>query len=493
VLEKIKHNLGIKIMAVVLAVLIWFVVYINDNPIETRQLTIPLSVVNEEALTADNLRVLNEYSTEVEIFVRGRKADVDSVSSNDFIAYLDFNEVEDENTVFLTVTDLSYLGERNISTGFSGSGRIGVSIDRIVTGEVPINVVINGEPADGFSVVGTILKPANYIAIDIKSLVQEVDRAEVEVDVNELRGTETIRKLCMVYDEYGNVINELSNQTAVDITVSIAKNIPVNVVTEGAPATDYLMTKTEALPDEVLITGSEEDLSKINSISTLPVSLSGATESFTAQANLSSPPSGTAFVGTGNVDVEVHIEGLYEKTLPISANNITIRWGTPTQRIYSIIEDGYSITLKGRQGILDSLTLNSISPYIDVSTVEDGESSLPLRFQNLGSLEQITYPLVRVYTESLRNIEVETDLITINGMDVEKYSYAFETETETMEVRGISDDLNEIDVRNLRMSVDAAGLEPGTQEITVNVTLPNGVVLSDDLKATLIISDKINE
>lgn len=492
-LERIKHNLGLKIMAVIFAGILWFVVYINDNPIETRNLIIPLSVLNEETLASDNLRVLNEYSTVIEIYVRGRKTDVESVIESDFLAYLDFSEIIDENTTYLNVNELNYLGERNISFGFSSSGRIGVIIDRVVTGEVPITVVLNGEPAVGFEVVGTLLKPANYIAIDIQSLVLEVDRAVVEIDVNELRGTETIRKLCTVYDEFGNVINELSNKTAVDVTVNIAKSIPVDVVTAGIPEKDHLVTNTEALPKEVLITGSEEDLAKINSISTLPISLSGSTETFMANAGLVSPPSGTAFVGTGNVEVEVSIEALFEKIITIDANDITIRWGTPTVKTYSILKNNYNVTLKGRQAILDVINVNSISPYIDVSNAEDGQGSLPLRFQSLGSLEQISYPLVDIYVESKVSFEVDTTLITVNGTDNTKFTYAFQSETETLEVSGLTERINAVNILNLRMAVDATGLTAGTHEVLVNLTLPDGVVLIRNLEATLVVTDKPNE
>ncbi|MBN2884160.1 MAG: hypothetical protein JXN10_11575, partial [Clostridia bacterium] len=412
-LEKIKHNLGIKIIAVVLAVLIWFVVYINDNPIETRYINIPVSVLNEDSLAKDNLRVLNDYSTEIEIFVRGRKADVDSVTEKDFIAYLDFSEVKDKSTEYLEVTDLTYLGDRNVSSGFTGSGRIGVNIDRIVIGEVPITVNLNGVPAEGFSVVGTVLKPANYTTTDIESLVRKVDSAVVEIDVNELRGTETIRKPCVVYDEFGNVINELSNKIYIDVTINIAKTIPVAVVTSGIPETDHLMTKIEAQPREVLITGSEEDLSKINSISTLPISLNGATETFLVSVGLASSPSGTALVGTGSVDVEISIEALYEKVIAIDVDDITVRWGTPSQKAYKIIDNDYNVTIKGRQSILDVVNVNSLTPYIDVSTAMDGQSSLPLRFQSLGSLEQVSFPLIEVFIESKTSIEADTSLITI--------------------------------------------------------------------------------
>lgn len=491
-LERIRHNLGIKIMAVVFAVLIWFIVYINDNPIETRHLIIPLSVLNEDSLAKDNLRVLNEYSTEAEIYVRGRKADVDSVTESDFIAYLDFSSITDESSEYIEITDLRYLGDRNISSGLSGSGRIGVSIDRIVTGEVPINVVLTGSPADGFSVIGTILKPANFIAIDIQSIVRNVDSAVVEVDINELRGTETIRKLCVVYDEFGNVINELSNKTAIDVTVNIAKSIPVDVVTSGIPAQDHLMIKAEATPSEVLITGSEVDLAKISRITTTPISVNGATGTFSESVSLSSPPSGTAFVGSGNVDVEVMIETLYEKSISISAGDITVRWGTPASKFYSVIDKNYSVTVKGRQSILDAVTVNSLTPYIDVSSAEDGESNLPLRFQSLGSLEQITFPLVEVYVETKLKLDVNTNLITVNGSSVDKFIYTFQSGTESINVQGITAALEGLNTANLRMSISVLGLEAGTHEVPLSLTLPDGVTLSSEPKVTVVIAEKPN-
>lgn len=480
-----------KILSVIIAVLFWFIVYTNENPIETRQMNIPLTPINENYLASANLRILNEYAGEVGISLKGRKTELDRINAGDFMAYIDFSNVDSEYVEYVEISDLTYIGDRNISYELSGSGRIGLSVDRIVAGEVPITVEIIGEPADGFVVAVPTVRPANYAILEIKSLVQEVASAIVTVDVTGLKGTKTVRKFCMVYDTNGNIISELSNETAIDITINIAKEVPVSVRLEGNPAEDHLVTASTANPGFVLVSGSEEDLVMIERISTMPIDIQGISETFTTTAGLMSLPAGTGFVGAGEVEVTVTLESLYEKPVLFSKGQIEIRWGKPSSlKIYTILNDDVEVMVKGRQDVLDMVTSGTVSAYIDVSGQEDGSISLPLRFDNLAGVEQVSFPLVDILIQSKLSLKIETSTISLVNRQGGLYDYSFLRAEETLVLKGFEEDIALLNPLNIKPQIDVGELGPGTHTVPVSVTLSDGVELFQDFTTVIIITGK---
>lgn len=489
-LQKIRHNLAMKILSVLIAVLFWFVVYTNENPIETRQLEIALTPINIESLADKNIRVLNEYEEKVEITIKGRKTEIDQVSASDFTAYLDFGSIHDDEASYIEVTDFKYLGDRNIISDFTGSGRIGLSLDRIIAGEIPIHVEIVGETAEGFVIVGDPdLYPARFSATDIEGLVGKIDSAVVTVDVSGMKGTETQRIWCTVYDEDGNEISEFRNDTAVDVTVKIAKNVPIDVKLEGVPADDHIAAGAVSDPINVLVSGPEEELMQIEKVSTLPINMENAEESFVVTTGLQTLPAGVGYVGSGEVDVSVAIEPLIEKTLIFNPYNINIRYGSD-DKDYQIQSTNVELIIKGRQGILATITSSTIKAYIEVNKTSDGEQSLPLRFENLDSVEQLSFPLVEVYIRTEKNFPIYSEDIFIENKNSGKYDYELLNAASSLKVLGLSDDIELITLDNLKPVINAEGLEAGTHTVTISVNLPEGVEISGELTTLLKISDK---
>lgn len=490
-LKRLKNNIGLKILSVLIAILFWFIVYTNENPIETRQIDINLTPLNESYLAAGNLRILNDYADTVAVTVRGRKSQVESVSAGDFLAYLDFEAVEDENTEYIEVSGLSYIGDENISYTLEGSGRVGITVDRIVAGEVPIKVELSGEPAEGFVVAATTVKPAKYTILEIKSLVQDVAEAVVYVNVDGMKGTETVRKYCVVYDSSGESITELSNQMAVDITVGIAKEVPVEIAIEGEPAEDHLVTAKEVTPDTALVQGSEEDLGNISKVVTLPVNVEGVDETFTVTTGLAALPVGTGYVGSGEAVVQITVEGLFEKTVTLRKSDIEIRWGLPDSRkSYEIQNDTVEVRIKGRQSVLDIVNAANLSPYIDVSQQPDGLISVPLRFDGLSGVEQTNFPLVDVLIQSKRSINLQTDQIYIENRSGGLYNYSFNNTEVVLELKGDGAALDQVAEQNLNPSVDVDGLGAGTHTVEIKVNLPEGVETAGPFTTVISIANK---
>ncbi len=479
-----------KILSVIIAILFWFTVYTNENPIETRQLTISLTPVNEIALTNDNLRILNEYETTVDITIRGRKSEIEKVSAADFTAYLDFNSIKNEFAEFIEITDFNYIGDRNINYSLIGSGRVGLNVDHIVAGEIPIEVDVIGETAEGFFLAGNpAILPASFTVIDPSGLVTLIDKAVVTVDISGMKGTEVLRMFCLVLDADGNEIEEYKNTTVVDITVNVAKSVPVEVKIEGVPAIDHISTGSSPSPSHVLVSGSEEELTMIEKVSTLPVNIENAEESFTATSGLQTLPAGVGYVGSGEVEVSVLIESFQEKTITFRPGDINIRYGL-SNKDYDVLSTNIELVIKGRRSALDQVTSSTIKAYVDVGNTVDGELSLPLRFENLDSVEQMSFPLIDLYIQTIKDFAVFTEDIFIENKNGGKYDYELLNTAANMRVIGLLENIELITDTNVNPTIDSAELAAGTHTVQILVNLPEGVSILGDLTTLLRITDK---
>jgi len=479
-----------KILSVMIAILFWFMVYTNENPIETRQITIALTPVNEISLTDGNLRILNEYDTDVEITIRGRKTEIEKVTAADFTAYLDFNSIKNEFAEFIEITDFNYIGDRNINYSLIGSGRVGLNVDHIVAGEIPIEVDVIGETAEGFFLAGSpAILPASFTVIDTSGLVTQIDKAVVTVDISGMKGTEVLRMFCSVLDAEGNEIDEYKNTTVVDITVNVAKSVPVEVKLEGVPAIDHISTGSSPIPSHVLVSGPEEELTMIEKVSTLPVNMENTKESFSVTSGLQTLPAGVGYVGSGEVEVSVSVESFQEKTITFNSGDIIIRYGL-SNKDYDIQSNNIELIIKGRMSVLNQITSSTIKAYVDVGNTVDGELSLPLRFENLDSVEQMSFPLIDLYIQTIKDFAVFAEDIFIENKNGGKYDYELLNTVENMRVIGLLENIELITDTNVNPTIDAAELAAGTHTVQILVNLPEGVSILGDMTTLLRITDK---
>ena len=144
--NKIKKNLFFKILAVVIAIIIWFIVSVNNNPVEVKTISVPIQIQNERNLALRNLRIINEIDNFIDIQIKGAATEVGKVSSSDFSAYVDFTEIINENYNNLTVKGITYNGDSNITFTYDEEDIVKyVEVEKVITSEFPVSIDFNGQ------------------------------------------------------------------------------------------------------------------------------------------------------------------------------------------------------------------------------------------------------------------------------------------------------------------------------------------------------------
>ncbi len=279
------------------------------------------------------------------------------------------------------------------------------------------------------------------------------------------------------------------------------KMMDVEIQTIGEPAEGYTLGALTCSPEQVEVKAPEsvmkllkkvvayvrikDAMGDVQEVSEL-VLYDGNNEVITPEE---------AKVILGETEATVSAEILKTKTIPVVVTNITgqpangFRFTEANCSISSVTIAGTKSAISGITGvILDAPQLDvegaAENVYVDLNV----EDFLPetVRLVDLESSVAQIELVVEQLGEKRFLIPSQNVVIQNQAEDTE---YEFADESLVVTVEGLTEDLEILEDGQLSLSVDADGLEPGEQEVTVNVALPEIYELKDRVKTVLKVRD----
>lgn len=167
------RHLGLKVLAIVLATVLWFTVA-GEHVVE-RSLRVPLAVRN---LPSD-LEIVGDLPEEVDVRVRGSAAQLSRLDAGDVVAMLDLATARTGARLFHLRTD-----EVNVPYGIEVAQvtppSLSLSLERSVRRTVPIVPATDGDPAPGYVVGRISAEPSTVEIAGPESHVRDVAAATTE-------------------------------------------------------------------------------------------------------------------------------------------------------------------------------------------------------------------------------------------------------------------------------------------------------------------------
>ncbi|MBQ9605880.1 MAG: hypothetical protein IJV16_01730, partial [Lachnospiraceae bacterium] len=182
ILHLFTNNIGIKILALLLSVMIWLVVVSIDNPVKDQNFTqIPVTVLNGDVFEASGQAYeLADSSSTVTVTARAERSVLSQLSRDDFSATIDMNNYAN-GRVPISVK-ANRLSDKIVSLT-PRTAYATVDVEELGTKQFSIDYEITGEPAEGYS-VGEVNLASNVVRVQgPESVVETIDRAVVRVSV----------------------------------------------------------------------------------------------------------------------------------------------------------------------------------------------------------------------------------------------------------------------------------------------------------------------
>ena len=333
---------------------------------------------NEEAYVIDGL------PETVDVILRGNKTEL-------FMA-------KHSSTSSSVVVDLSGLGPGTHEVNFEYN-QASTSIDYIVNpSTVTIKIypkisetktvtmdLLNQEKLDEKLVIDSATLETDEVTIkgaDYK--LAEVASVKALVDVNNLvdqeLGSKTLSDIPLVaYDASGKVVDVEIVPAKLNVNLEVSspsKEVPIKVIPTGKLTFGKAISSMNTSETKVTIYGSRDILETIDYIP-VEIDVTDIKDSRTVKTEITKPV-GIKSMSVSNITVTITIDEEANKEI----NNVNIEYRNLadgyTVQAASLEDIQVSVALKGVKSVIDSITAEDITVYLDLNGYTEGEHEVPV-------------------------------------------------------------------------------------------------------------------
>jgi len=410
-LNWLRKNVGIFILAFVLAVSVWVSAVIAADPDETRPFPtpVPIEIIGQDP----GLVITNTYTRQIEVVLQAPQSVWNQLTSGDnsVRAVVDISNLSVGTHQVPIQVQVTIQPVRIMSTSLES---LELVVEKLLTQTMPVEIDINGTPAIGYEAQKIILSSEEVIISGPESIVQRVKKIGASMDISGVRLDVNNEMQLLALDENDQPVVDVSLSPAkIQATVPVVqkggyRDLAVKVVVSGRVASGYRLTSILVNPPVVTVFSSDIDL--INSlpgyVETSQLDLTGVSIDMETHLTLDLPE-GVSLLGDQNVLVQVGISAIEGSQtfigLPVTVN------GLEAGLIATVSPIDVDLYLSGPLPVLDSLLITDLLISVDATGLVAG-----------------TYQLTPIVTITLTGIRVETiqpgtvEVIIIKGIATPK-------------------------------------------------------------------------
>lgn len=368
------------IVAIFCSIALWLYIDIVEAPKSTTTIySIPVTFLGEDDLADDGLMITSGKDTTVNLRLEGPRSAISQVDRNNIIITVQANTQIDTEGHYSLRYEIDFPSA--VSSQLRILSRSVSSIDVDVVQMMSKTVEIEGK------FVGTVVEGARVSDTDFefdqkevtvrgeRSLVEQVDHAQVLLDIQDLSATWSGELPLTLVDANGNAV-DMTNLTC-DITevytifpVQTVKEVPLTVsYTSGGGATSQNAT-TSIDPETVTISGTPERLKEIDSIDLGTIDLSEIVTSEVLSLDIPVPDGVTIISGVTTAKVTVSMSGLTTnvfQTSDIEVINVP-DWVSNVELVTQALE----VRLRGTTNSMSLVLDTDIYVIVDLADLEEG-------------------------------------------------------------------------------------------------------------------------
>ncbi|MGB9661157.1 MAG: CdaR family protein [Moorellaceae bacterium] len=281
------ENLGYRLLAVILAVVLWLYVTSEQNPNTEYVVRIPLESEN----LGEGL-VVADLPAEVQVRVEGRKGLITNLLPKDIKAYVDLRAAKvGENTLPVQVSLPDGVALVRVNPP-----QVKVKVEQVKEVQFPVQAHLNGTPAGGYRALEPIIKPSQVVVSGPDDTLKDVGKVYVEVNLDQARGNYLAQLPVKVVDREGRALGRWLTVTpnSVEVFVPVVQDMPDKMLTIrprliGEPAPGYQIKRVILEPAVVEVFAPYNLLANLDYLNTTPINIGGARKNIIVESDLEIP------------------------------------------------------------------------------------------------------------------------------------------------------------------------------------------------------------
>ncbi len=256
-----------------------------------------------------------------------------------------------------------------------------VVIEPVISQSIPITVD-HGVVPEGLTIGPPEVDPSSVTVRGASSRVLSVHSltARVTIDASAINVDEEVAVLAL--DDTGNPVPGVElTPDRVRVNISVARQlafatVPIVPQITGTVADGYVIRSVSVAPLTTSVSGEAPAVTRLSSIETAPIDVTGRTGAFGLDTALA-PPAEITVGGPATVHVTVDIEPAEgSRTFSIGLALV----GAHPDESYALSVGSVLVTLSGPEPVLDALDAGTLHGDLDVAGMVIGEEAIPIAF-----------------------------------------------------------------------------------------------------------------
>lgn len=371
-----KNNWQIKLVSLLLALVLWFVICEYVDPETTTWASdIAISVNYEGSVPQkENLGIMTLVDQKVDVCVSGSRDTIALMNRQKITATLDLSNVTKSGEYDLPV--LIDLGNQNITKVEQSIETVKVQFDTLKVSNIKVNVNIKGDVPEGLIREEPTIESGDYLVVTgPAAVVDTIVSAEVEIKQDSFKQTGTFECDYVFIDKDGAIVEKTflmidNNVKTLKVKVPIIKEktVPLTVdIINSSGGSDGSFCTAVVSPKEIKISGSAETLDSYNAISLGTIDVAEKTEDFETSMTVVLPN------GVKNVDAvetaRVTIEFNDVQTRSFNVDKIELH-NVPNGINAKILEKKLAIKVRGIAEDVNKLNAKDITLVVDYAQAD---------------------------------------------------------------------------------------------------------------------------
>lgn len=274
---RLINNIGLKVIALLFSIVLWFVVMNVEDPVDTETFKgISVRIRNDDIITSKGKTYSISGDQTVAVTVKAKKSILTNLKEHPekITAYADMQNLESRTLIPVEVNISGYEGE--YEEVYTNPRNLEVEIENYLSKRFPIVAETRGTVRDGY-VLGPVTPDPAYITIQGGvSAINQISKVVAKADVSGMSNDGTVPAELILYDAGGGVIDQFQFETnigekgvSVNVEMLDTKNIKLDVIYQEKIAENYFVEEVTVEPSEVQIAGRPDVLKAIDKI-TIP-------------------------------------------------------------------------------------------------------------------------------------------------------------------------------------------------------------------------------
>ncbi|MDD3539219.1 MAG: CdaR family protein [Atribacterota bacterium] len=359
------NNFDIKILALVMAIILWFYVSSEYRSFVERYYEIEVEPINLN----DNLSI-KEIREKVSVGIKGPQNIIENITPSKITGTVDLQNIKEAGDYLIEV---KVIAPRNTEIIKIIPEEVRVIVEEIVSHEYSVEYNLIGLPEKGYSLTDEPeIVPKEVLVIAPTSIHEMIAQVRVDIDISSINKDLDKEEKVIVYGKDNTVLNNLEvRPETVLVSIQVREGYPEKVLPIkpriiGKPAPGFYVSKIEANPSSIKVYGDYLKIVNLDFLETIPIDVNGISKTLTVKV----PPiieEGIIFAEDQETLIEVQIQVAERDEEKIFQNiKIEPREASPFIEI-QLIPDTVDIKVMGKYNNMVNLKIENIKVFVNLS------------------------------------------------------------------------------------------------------------------------------